>query len=164
MKPTPIAPGPNQESVWDYPRPPALEPVESRLKIVFNGRVVAQTTRGWRVLETSHPPVYYFPREDVEQAYIEHAEGGSLCEWKGMASYINVVVEGRRLERVGWKYEAPTTAFEPIAGAIAFYARDMDAVFVGAEQAHPQPGGFYGGWVTSTVVGPFKGEPGSWGW
>lgn len=164
MKPTPTPPGPNQESVWDYPRPPALEPVKETLKVVFNGQTIAQTSRGWRVLETSHPPVYYFPAEDVAGAYVRPAQGGSLCEWKGMASYVDVIVDGRRLERVGWKYDTPTPAFEPIAGAIAFYARDMDAVYVGDERARPQPGGFYGGWVTSKVVGPFKGEPGSWGW
>ncbi|MEM1349178.1 MAG: DUF427 domain-containing protein [Myxococcota bacterium] len=162
--PTPVPPKPGQESVWDYPRPPALERVDKALKIVFRGETIAETTKGWRVLETSHPPVYYFPVEDVRRTYVEEAAGSSFCEWKGHASYVDVVVAGERLERVGWYYATPTPRFEELAGAIAFYCAPMDACYVGDEQATPQPGGFYGGWVTSDVVGPFKGGPGSWGW
>ncbi len=159
-----IEPKEGQESVWDYPRPPALEKVDEELKIVFNGEVIAQTTNGYRVLETSHPPVYYFPPEDVDDVYVEHAGGSSFCEWKGRAKYVSVEVDGTRAEKVGWYYPEPTAKFEPIKDYIAFYAGPMDACYVGEEQAEPQPGGFYGGWVTSDVVGPFKGGPGTMGW
>lgn len=144
--------------------PPALEPVEERLRIEFAGEVIAETTDGWRVLETSHPPVYYFPPEDLDDRFIESAQGSSFCEWKGRARYVDVVVGGRRLERVGWFYPEPTERFAPIADHVAFYAGPMDACHVGDEQVEPQPGGFYGGWITSRVVGPFKGGPGTMGW
>ncbi len=158
-------PGPGQESVWDYPRPPRLEPVAERLRVEFQGEVIADTTSGYRVLETSHPPVYYFPREDVRDDLVEKVEGkSSFCEWKGSADYYDVVVGRHRLESVAWGYPEPTSNFEPIAGYLAFYCGPMDACWVGDEQAEPQPGGFYGGWVTSKVVGPFKGGAGSWGW
>lgn len=163
-RPHPIKPKAGQESVWDYPRPPALERVLQPLKIIFNGHTLAQTSKGWRVLETSHPPVYYFPVEDVDAASIEYAERTSYCEWKGQARYVHVCVDGKRADHVGWYYPDPTSNFSEMANAIAFYAAPMDAVFVGEEQATPQPGHFYGGWVTDAVVGPFKGEPGSWGW
>ncbi len=157
-------PGPGQESVWDYPRPPALRKVERPVKIVFDGRVLAETTRAWSVHETSHPPVYYIPLEDVDDALIERVDGSSFCEWKGSASYVDVVSEGKRAPRAGWYYADPVEAFEPIKDHVAFYAGPMDACYVGDEQVTPQPGGFYGGWITSDVVGPFKGAPGTWGW
>ena len=150
--------------MWDYPRPPRIEPVAERLRIEFNGVTIADTTAGHRVLETSHPPVYYFPPRDLLPACIEDAGGGSFCEWKGRAAYHDVVVGDRRLEKVAWSYPDPTEAFAPIAGHLAFYAGPMDACWVGEERATPQPGGFYGGWVTSKVAGPFKGGPGSMGW
>lgn len=162
-EPDPVAP--DQESVWDYPRPPALEPVEKRLRVEYQGEVIADTLNGYRVLETSHPPVYYFPPEDVRTDLVEQVEGkSSYCEWKGSAVYFDVVVGRHRLESVGWGYPSPTARFEPIAGYIAFYCGPMDGCWVGEEKAEAQPGGFYGGWVTSDVVGPFKGGPGSMGW
>jgi uncharacterized protein (DUF427 family) len=159
-----IAPGPGQESVWDYPRPPRLEPTTRRLRVLFNGVVIADTQRGYRVLETSHPPVYYFPPDDIQQQHILRADGSSFCEFKGRAGYYTVTVGERRAEDAAWYYLDPTPAFRPIAGAVAFYASKMDACYVDDELVTPQPGGFYGGWITADVVGPFKGGPGTWGW
>ncbi len=157
-------PGPGQESVWDYPRPPELRRVERPVKIVFAGKVLAETTRAYSVHETSHPPVYYIPLEDVDASLIERVGGSSYCEWKGSASYVDVVAPGRRAERAGWYYADPVPDFAPIKDHVAFYAGPMDACFVGDDEVTPQPGGFYGGWITPDVVGPFKGAPGSWGW
>lgn len=164
MQPKRIAPGPGQESVWDYPRPPRLEPVPHRIRIEFNGETIADTTRAFRVLETSHPPVYYLPPDDIRMELLIRASGGSFCEWKGEAGYYTLTVGDRTVERVAWTYPTPTAAFAAIAGFLAFYAGPMDACWVGDERAAPQPGGFYGGWITSAIVGPFKGEPGSFGW
>jgi uncharacterized protein (DUF427 family) len=159
-----IAPGPGQESVWDYPRPPRLEDTPRHLVVIFNGVVIAETTRGRRVLETSHPPVYYFPPEDVRAEYLIASRRGSFCEWKGSAGYYTVKVGDRELRDVAWFYADPTPAFEGIRGYVAFYAGPMDECRVDGERVTPQPGGFYGGWVTVDVVGPFKGEPGTAGW
>ncbi len=159
-----IEPGPGQESVWDYPRPPRLERVAERIRILFAGAVLADTVSAWRVLETSHPPTYYLPPDDIAPGALQPAGGGSICEWKGPALYHDVTIGGRRAPRVGWSYPKPLHPFEPIAGHVAFYAGPMDACFVGDERAEPQPGGFYGGWLTSRIVGPVKGGPGSWGW
>lgn len=155
---------PDQESVWSYPRPPRLEPVAARLRVIFEGVAVADTTAGYRTLETSHPPTYYFPPQDIRPGSLESATGGSLCEWKGRAIYFTVVGPTRRAERAAWAYPDPTPAFRAVAGYVAFFAGPMDACFVGEEQVTPQPGGFYGGWITRHLVGPFKGEPGSQGW
>lgn len=163
-RPERVEPKPGQESVWDYPRPPRLEPVPERLRIVHRGRVIADTTRGFRVLETSHPPVYYFPPEDVDRDLIRKGEGGSFCEWKGTAAYVDLVDLNNTVPQVGWYYPHPTKDFEPIRNYIAFYARYFDECYVGDEKAEPQPGTFYGGWITSKIVGPFKGVPGSFGW
>ena len=164
-RPVPDTPLEGQESVWDFPRPPRLEPVSRRLRVEFNGVVIADTTAGHRVLETSHPPVYHFPPRDVLPACVVPAGGGgSFCEWKGRAGYHDVVVGDRRLERVAWSYADPTAGFAAIAGHLAFYAGPMDGCFVGDERVTPQPGGFYGGWITSDLAGPFKGGGGSSGW
>ncbi len=159
-----IKPGPGQESVWDYPRPPRLEPVTKRIRIEFNGVTIAETVRAMRVLETSHPPVYYIPPDDIRMEFLSTASGSSFCEWKGSARYWTVTVGDRIGDRVAWSYPDPTGDFGPIAGHLAFYAEPMDACWVGGERALPQPGGFYGGWITPDIVGPFKGEPGSTGW
>jgi uncharacterized protein (DUF427 family) len=164
LRPNPIRPGPGQRSVWDFPRPPRTEFVELRVQVHFNNEVVADTTEALRVLETSHPPVYYIPREDVRMDLLEAVPGASHCEWKGQAGYFDVVVSGRRAERAAWSYPTPVPAFEALAGHLAFDCHAMDRCLVGDEVARPQPGNFYGGWVTDDVVGPFKGEPGSWGW
>lgn len=160
----PIVPADGQESVWDYPRPPRVEPVDARIRVVVDGVAVVDSVRAVRVLETSHPPVYYVPRADVRATAIRPANGSSVCEWKGVASYWSIVTPGRRIERAAWSYEHPSPGFEAIAGHLAFYAGLVDEAWVGDERATPQPGGFYGGWVTSAIVGPVKGEPGSWGW
>ena len=151
--------GPGQESVWDYPRPPRLERVEKRLRVVHRGRVVAETERGWRVLETSHPPNYYFPPEDVDSSLLRESSGGeTLCEWKGRARYYDIVIDGETTPRAAWYYPDPTPDFAEIENAVAFYAGKVDEAWVGDERAEPQPGEFYGGWITSDIVGPFKGE------
>jgi uncharacterized protein (DUF427 family) len=165
----PVPPAPGQESVWDYPRPPRLERTGRHVAVRFGGVVVAESQRAWRVLETSHPPVYYLPREDVIDGVLEPAAGGSWCEFKGMASYWSVVVPAtaggqQRAERAAWSYEDPSDAFRPLRGAIAFYPALMDSCTVDGEPARPQAGGFYGGWVTDDIVGPFKGEPGTLDW
>lgn len=164
FKPKPIKPGPGQESVWEYPRPPRLEATEKRIKIVFNDVVIADTRRAYRVLETSHPPVYYIPPDDIVAGVLVAVNGRSFCEWKGQASYYSVRVGDREAHKVAWTYPNPTSAFAPIKHYVAFYAGPMDACTVDGERVVPQPGDFYGGWITSDVVGPFKGEPGSWGW
>ncbi len=164
MRPERIAPGPGQESVWDYPRPPRLEPVGKRIRVTFNGVAIADTRRAWRVLETSHPPVYYIPPEDLRRDLLVRTSRSSFCEWKGLARYLTVRVGERLAEAAGWTYPEPTAGFEPIRDHVAFYPAAMDRCTVDGEEARPQPGRFYGGWVTSDVVGPFKGEPGTESW
>ncbi len=159
-----IQPAPGQESVWDYPRPPRLEDTTHHLQVVFNGVTIADTTRGKRVLETSHPPVYYFPPEDVRLDCLEILPRSTYCEWKGQAGYYTIVVNEKRAEGAAWFYPSPTVPFATLKDYIAFYAEPMDACFVNGEQVQPQPGNFYGGWITSTIVGPFKGGMGTWGW
>lgn len=158
--------GPALESVWDYPRPPRLEPCSKRVRVVLGGAVIADTTQAYRVLETSHPPTYYVPAEDLAPGSLEASRaGGSFCEWKGMASYLDAIGgDGRRVERAGWTYLDPAPGFEAIRGAVAFYAGLMDECTVGGERVVEQEGGFYGGWITSDVAGPFKGAPGTFNW
>ena len=160
----PIAPDPARESVWGYPRPPRVEPVTARLAVVLGGETIAATTRGYRVLETSHPPNYYFALDDVAPGVLERNAGGSFCEFKGAAHYYTVRGGGRVEHDAAWGYDRPSAGFESLAGHVAFYAGRMDACFVDGERVTPQPGGFYGGWITSGVTGPFKGGPGSRGW
>jgi len=157
-------PGPGQESVWDYPRPPRLAP-DTRHIIVRDGdHIIAETRRAVRVLETASPPTVYIPRSDVDDDLIQAESGSSLCEWKGPASYWNVVLpDGTRHERVGWSYERPFPEFASLRGYLSFYPARL-ACAIDGELVTPQPGGFYGGWITSEVIGPFKGAPGSSGW
>jgi len=157
-------PAPGQESVWDYPRPPRLESSPKNPKVIFKGVTIAESSRAYRVLETSHPPTYYFPPEDVNMEHLLKAEGRSICEWKGQAAYFDVVVHGRRAARAAWHYPAPPHAFEPIAGYLCFYASKLDACFVDGEQVRSQEGDFYGGWITGDIVGPFKGAAGTGFW
>jgi uncharacterized protein (DUF427 family) len=164
MHPRPLPAGPGEESVWDYPRPPRLEPVPQRLRVVFAGETLAETSAGFRVLETSHPPTYYFPPSDVATALLGPARRAGICEWKGRAVLHDVVASMRRAEGAAWAYPDPTPGFRAIAGYLAFYAGPMDACLVGETKAEPQPGGFYGGWITPGLVGPFKGGPGTMGW
>jgi len=161
-------PGPGQESVWDFPRPPAVEPVRERLRVEFSGKIVADTMRGKRVIETAGAPVYHFPPQDVATEHLVPNDRVTVCEWKGAATYFDLVVGDRRSENAAYTYPDPLDdlgqGYAAIAGWIVFYANRVDAVFVGDEEASPQPGGYYAGWVTSRLVGPIKGEPGSEGW
>ncbi len=156
--------GPGQESVWDYPRPPRVEGVPERLRVIIDGEVIADTVQGLRVLETAGAPVYYFPPEDVRSERLMAGPHRSFCEWKGEAAYVTFVGTDRRVEDVAWSYPVPTPGYEAIAGYLAFFAGRVDEAWVGDERATPQAGGFYGGWVTSRIVGPIKGGPGSLGW
>jgi uncharacterized protein (DUF427 family) len=159
-----IPPGPGQESVWDYPRPPRLEDTPKLIQIICNGLTLAETSRAKRVLETSHPPVYYLPPDDIQIQYLHPTARSSFCEWKGRALYYTVSIGDRHLPDVAWFYPEPTPAFAAIQNYVAFYPQFMDACYVDQEKVQPQPGNFYGGWITSDIVGPFKGEPGTWGW
>jgi uncharacterized protein (DUF427 family) len=159
-----VIPGPGQESVWDYPRPPRVEPVPERLRVVIDGVTVADTTLGQRVVETAGAPVYYFPPDDVRMDLLERGDRTTACEWKGEAIYYHAAGSGRPRANVAWSYPDPNPGYEAIRDYLAFYAGRVDEAWVGDEQATPQPGGFYGGWVTSKIAGPIKGEPGSEGW
>lgn len=160
-----IEPGPGQESVWDYPRPPRLEESDKHIQVVFNGVVIADTHRAKRILETSHPPVYYIPPQDVklDQCFTP-AQRATFCEWKGAASYYTITVGDKAVANAAWYYRQPTHPYEALANCIAFYPGKMDACFVNGERVQPQEGDFYGGWITSDIVGPFKGGPGTFGW
>lgn len=163
-RPTPVAPGPGQESVWDYPRPPRVEPVAERVTIRLGGELIADTRGAVRVLETSHPPVYYVPIADFVPGALTDSPGASFCEFKGAARYFDVHGGGTVAAGAAWNYPDPAPGFETLVDRVAVYAGPMDECTVGDEVVVPQPGGFYGGWVTSWVVGPFKGIPGSLGW
>lgn len=159
-----IEPGPGQESVWDYPRPPRLEKSSKTIKVVFNGEVIAETTGAYRMLETSHPPVFYLPPEDVKMSHLTDVPHQTFCEFKGAASYYTITVNDKTASNAAWRYANPNPAFQEIKDYIAFYPSRMDACYVDDEQVQAQEGDFYGGWITSDIVGPFKGGPGTWGW
>ena len=159
--PDPVLAG--QESVWQFPRPSIAQPVAMRLRVELAGVTIAETIAGIRTIETSHPPTYYFPRADVT-AELRANGRRSFCEWKGQAVYFDVSANGRVAESAAWSYPEPSATFASLAGHIAFYPALMDDCFVDGERATPQPGGFYGGWITHAVAGPFKGGPGSDFW
>jgi uncharacterized protein (DUF427 family) len=152
------------ERVADYPRPPRLEASPRRIRIILGGETIAETTEAWRVLETFHPPSWYLPQAAFRPGVLRPAPGSSFCEWKGMARYWTLSAGGRTEERVAWSYPDPTPGFAAIADHVAVYAGRMEACFVDDERVVPQPGGFYGGWITGELVGPFKGGPGTLGW
>ncbi len=152
-----------RENVQSYPRPPALEPVPQRIIIRLGGALVADTTRALRVLETHHAPTYYLPLQDIH-ATLNPVQGSSFCEWKGVARYFDVVAGSQTAPRAAWTYDQPTASFAAIAGYIAFYAALMDEVWVGDLRVIPQPGNFYGGWVTPNLDGQIKGAPGTQHW
>ena len=164
MRPRPDPAGPGQESVWAFPRPAIAQPTGARIRIEHRGQVIADTRAAIRTLETSHPPSYYIPRIDIAPDTLRRAEGTSFCEWKGAATYWDVVVGDVVLARVGWSYASPTPPLAVLRDHVAFYAVPFDRCSVDGEVVTPQPGEFYGGWITSRVVGPFKGIPGSRGW
>ena len=154
--PTPL---PAVERVCDYPRPPALRLSHQNVQIRALGEVLADSHRSLQVLETFHPPTVYLPPEAMQQQWLQPAAGRSFCEWKGLASYCDVVVGERRLPRAVWRYCDPTPAFAALKGWYAVYPALMDGCWLDGEPVQPQPGGFYGGWITSAVQGPFKGDP-----
>ena len=162
MKREPVGAG--QESVWDYPRPPALVTSPRHVLIRLGDVVLADSHRAWRVLETSHPPTWYVPREDVDVALVRRSRRpGTVCEWKGVATYWDVVTPDGTLDEVLWSYQQPTARFTALAGALTGYPSRLEC-FVDGERVRPQEGGFYGGWITDDVVGPFKGASGTRGW
>lgn len=151
------------ENVEGYPRPPRLEPINDTLRVELRGGLVAETTRGFRALETYHAPTYYFPRGDV-LAQLTPVTGNTFCEWKGVAQYFDVSINGHVASAAAWTYEKPSTAFKAIAGYVSFYAGKLDACYVGGVRVLPQPGDFYGGWVTPNLQGKIKGGPGTRHW
>ena len=160
----PETPGPGQESVWDYPRPPRVEPSEELVEVWLGNQVVASTRSAYRVLETSHPPTYYLPVDSFADGVLRPAAGSTFCEWKGRASYFDLVAPGRTAERAAWTYADPTDGFLAIVDHVAVMPGLVDECTVDGETVRSQVGGFYGGWVTDRVVGPFKGGPGTMGW
>jgi uncharacterized protein (DUF427 family) len=162
--PARIEPGPGQESVWDYPRPPRLEPTTDRLRVLLDGTTVADTVAGFRVLETSQPPGYYLPPADVRLDLLEPSTTRTFCEWKGLASYFHLRVGDHLVRDAAWSYPDPTPRFAPLVDHLAFYPQKVDGCFVGDEPVEANEGSFYGGWITSRVVGPFKGGPGTALW
>ena len=159
-----IEPEPGQESVWDYPRPPRVEPSSERVVITLGGRVIADTTESVRVLETSHPPVYYLPRSAFVDGSLVATAGSSFCEFKGGAKYLSVVTPDATAQRAAWYYPTPTPGFEALVDRVAVYPAAMDSCVVAGETVQAQAGDFYGGWITKRIVGPFKGGPGTTGW
>ncbi|MFZ7087690.1 DUF427 domain-containing protein [Curtobacterium sp. RRHDQ10] len=162
--PTPTEPGPGQESVWAYPRPPRVEPTSERIVVRLGGQVIVSTNQAVRVLETSHPPVYYLPRDDFTPGALTSTGGTSMCEFKGRANYVDVHGGARTAVHAGWYYPTPWPGFAALQDRIAIYPAEMDSCEVDGERVRAQAGDFYGGWITSRVVGPFKGEPGTLGW
>jgi uncharacterized protein (DUF427 family) len=152
------------ESVWEYPRPPRLEESHKLVRVEFVGEVIAETVRAWRVLETSHPPVYYIPPEDVRAEFLRPSRRRTYCEFKGEANYYDLVAGGREVRDAAWYYPEPTPGYEAIRDHLAFYPGRVDGAFVDDERVVAQPGDFYGGWITADIEGPFKGGPGSAGW
>ena len=164
VRPERIPPGPGQESVWDYPRPPRIEPVADRVRVLFGGLVVADSTSALRVLETSQAPAIYVPPSDVVMSALSRTATSSFCEWKGSATYWTLKVGVAESVDAAWSYESPTEGFEAISGHLSFYPARVDEAWIGPHRATAHPGGFYGGWITPNVVGPFKGGPGTQGW
>ncbi|KWV91872.1 DUF427 domain-containing protein [Erythrobacter sp. YT30] len=162
--PTPDPVKPGQESVWDYPRPAICEPTTRRIQIIHHGVQLVDSRNAWRTLETSHPPTYYIPRDDIAMDFLKPNPRRTMCEWKGQAHYFDCVIEDERLDAVAWTYPDPTPSFEGIRDHLAFYPDPLDQCLVDGEQITPQPGQFYGGWISQYEAGPFKGIPGSRFW
>ncbi|MDG2384828.1 MAG: DUF427 domain-containing protein [Pirellulaceae bacterium] len=164
MKNKRVQPTSQQESVWDYPRPPRLEQSESTIVVEAFGIQVARSTKTKRVLETSHPPVHYIPPEDLDMKIMIPSQRRSWCEWKGEARFYDLSFEQKTIEDAAWYYPSPVRRFAELAGHVAFYPTKMAGCWVDGEKVIPQEGDFYGGWITSKIVGPFKGAPGTLGW
>jgi len=163
-RPRRIEPGPGQESVWDYPRPPRVEPSSRHVVVTVAGQIVADTHRALRVLETSQPPAYYIPPQDVRLDCLRPTGHTTWCEFKGTARHHAITVGGHTVADAAWSYPDPTPGFEAIRDHLAFYPARVEACFVDGERVSAQEGDFYGGWITRDVVGPFKGGPGTAGW
>jgi uncharacterized protein (DUF427 family) len=163
-RPTPDPAAPGQESVWAYPRPPRVEPTARLVRITFNGELIAESRRALRVLETASPPVYYLPPTDVRTELLRLSGHTTVCEWKGSAEHFDLVVGAKTSPRAAWSYARPNPGYEQIANYLAFYPGRVDEATVDGERVRPQPGGYYGGWVTDEIVGPWKGDPGTGGW
>jgi uncharacterized protein (DUF427 family) len=157
-------PGPGQESVWDYPRPPRVEPTSEEIAVRLGGVVIVRTSAAVRVLETSHPPVYYLPMADFAPGTLVPVRDTSFCEFKGTAAYFDVVGGGQRVPKAAWTYPEPADGYGGLAGRVAVYPGAMDLCTVDGERVTAQAGDFYGGWVTQRITGPFKGAPGTRGW
>ncbi len=164
MRPQPDPATSEQESVWAYPRPAVAQPSGAHIVIEHAGVILADTRLSIRTLETSHPPSYYIPPDDIALGVLRRANGSSFCEWKGAAVYWDVVIGDIVLPRAAWSYPDPSPQFAPLRGHVAFYAEPFDRCSVDDEMVTAQPGSFYGGWITSKLAGPFKGVPGSQGW
>jgi uncharacterized protein (DUF427 family) len=159
-----IEPKQGEESVWDYPRPPRIENCSKNIRVIFNGIEIVNTNNAKRVLEASHPPVYYISQEDVKMEFLTPADNHTFCEWKGEAGYYHLTIGEKTVRYACWYYPNPVPKFAELKGYLAFYAQKMDACYVDDEVVTPQPGKFYGGWITKNIVGPYKGEEGSDGW
>ena len=163
-RPEPVPPGPGQESAWDYPRPPRIEAIRAQVEVIFGGRTIAITLEPLRVLETGHPPTWYLPPGGVVTDHLVPSGHSSYCEFKGAAALLDVVVGTNRAADGAWTYRRPFPGFEALAGYVAFYPGRMEACLLDGELVLAQPGDFYGGWISTDVVGPFKGGPGTEGW
>jgi uncharacterized protein (DUF427 family) len=159
-----IVPFAGQESVWDYPRPPRVEPTAKQVRVVFHGVVIAETRNALRVLETSHPPVYYIPPQAIRMEFLHVTAQQTFCEFKGAARYYTVTVGDKTSENAAWFYPQPARGYQVLQNYVAFYPQRVEACFVDGERVTPQPGDFYGGWITHDIVGPFKGAVGTHGW
>jgi uncharacterized protein (DUF427 family) len=163
-----VKPGPGQESVWDFPRPPRVEQVGSSVRVTAFGRTIAETARACRIVETAGAPCYYLPPDDCERSLLVRTSEWSFCEWKGVAYAFDLVDGNAKIRAAAWSYPEPLTdlgaGYERIAGYFAFYAAKVDGCYVGDEKVTPQGGGYYGGWITANLTGPIKGDPGSGNW
>jgi len=159
-----IKPQKGQESVWDYPRPPRLESFKGSIRVYCDQYLIVDARDAYKVLETSHPPVYYIPPSAIEMALLKENNNQSFCEWKGLANYYDLQLPDKKIDSVGWFYKQPSERFKPMAEYVAFYPSKVSRCLVNGEEVQAQDGDFYGGWITSNIVGPFKGAPGTWGW
>ena len=149
---------------WDYPRPPTLERVTETVRIQFDGRQIVESTNALRILETSHPPTIYIPPDDFVAGVLQSSAKQTFCEWKGVASYFDIVGEARQLQSAAWYYAKPHSRYAELANFVSVYPSQMDACYLNEELVQSQAGDFYGGWITKKIVGPFKGGAGTHGW
>jgi len=156
-------PGPGEESVWDYPRPPKLVPFYGRVEVKWLDTIIASTTEAFRILETASPPSFYLPPAHTDLKLFREATGSSFCEWKGKATYWDIEINGVSIENAAWSYNNPNPAYRSVKNYFSFYPSKTEC-YVEGVRVKPQPGGFYGGWMTPNIIGPVKGEPGTGAW